>query len=154
MAFKVYQFDGLPEVQHFLNGGITGKKFPSEGIRGLVGKSITFTNPSDTCTFTQGINGPDPDTLVWKDIKDQLETQVSGLKAVLLTDRVMGFILSTPTTAVALGATAQDARAVLGLARSGAIAGKVILPSTDAGTPRLDGVAGGPDTQFIIYVWE
>lgn len=151
--FKIYQWDGLAEVEHFLNGGITGGTIPMEGVRGLVGLTITFTSPSAACTFAQG-SGTDPDTLQFGDIKSQMETQISGLKVVLLTNRRIGFILSTPTSAAALGAAAEDARVKFGISRSGAVSGKVVGPSSDAGTPRLDHVAGGPDGQYILCVWE
>lgn len=154
MGLNIYQFDSIDEVNHFLNGGLTGKKFPVEGIRGLVGKTINFTNPLGSVTFTTGTNGPDPDTLVWKDVKDQIEAQVSGVKVVLLNGGVVGFIMATPTTAPALAATSQVAKTLLGFPISGAVTGKVVLPSTNVGTPRLDHVAGGPETQFILYVLE
>jgi len=153
MAFRVYQFDGLQEVEHFLNGGISGGRIPVEGVRKLVGKTITFTSPADSCTFTTG-TGPDPDTLQFKDIKTQMEAQISGLKVVLFAQQTIGFILATPTAAAALGATAEDARAILGLPRAGVVSGKLVLPSTDTGTPRLDGVGGGQDSQYLLYVWE
>lgn len=153
MAFRIYQFDGINEVNHFLQGGLTGGKIPVDGIRGLVGKTITFTTPAGSCTFVQGA-GPDPDSLLFKDIKAQMEAAIAGLRLVLFAQQTIGFIQATPTAAVALPVTEQAARAMLGLPKSGIISGKFVLASTEAGTPRLDHVAGGPETQFILYVWE
>lgn len=147
--FKVYQFDGIQETEHFLNGGILGGPIPMEGVRGLVGKTITFTSPDDDCTFTDG-SGDDPKLLQFADIKSQMETQISGLRVLLLAGMNIGFVLATPSAATALGVTAEDARALLGLARSGAISGKLVLPSGDSGTPRLDHVGPGN----LLYVWE
>jgi len=151
--FKVYQFDGVTEVAHFLNGGVTGGKIPLEGIRGLVGSTITFTSPAAACTFTQG-SGPDVDALQFKDIKSQMEAQIAGLKVVLFAQMVIGFILNTPSAAVSLGAASEVARAKLGLPIEGAISGIVVKSPSDAGVPRLALVTGGPDSQYTLYVWE
>jgi hypothetical protein len=150
--FNIYNFSSTNEVQHFLNGGLTGKPIPMEGIRGLVGKTITFTSPVGSCTFVEG-GGPDGGALLFKDIKTQLEAAVSGLKVMQFSRGVIGFISSDASVVTSLGATAQDARALLGLPRGGAISGKLVLPPTDAGTPRLVQAASGAD-QYFIYIWE
>lgn len=97
---RLRKFRTIDEVQNFLNGGIQGSILKSAqgggtpanigaGVNGLVGTTLTFTSPaaaSVTFVRADGVGGsatppgtnPDPYTLLFKDIKAQIEAAVAG----------------------------------------------------------------------------
>lgn len=95
---RIRKFQTIDQVQAFLNGGIQGSKLttaqsfgrePQLGpqAQGLVGATLTFTEPSSiTVTFqassisggsANGGNNPDPNTLLFADIKKQIEAALA-----------------------------------------------------------------------------
>lgn len=119
---KIYKLNEIGEVQTFLNGGIIGSDV-SRGVVGLVGQAITFTSPSFSHTFVTA--GRNNDMLLLADIKSQLETASASALLVFSHAGRIAFIEATPTSGVALAATNQEAKALLGFDRNSASVGKV-----------------------------
>jgi hypothetical protein len=143
---RVRKFRTLDEVQTFLNGGIWSgntvnqvQGSPSNhgpGITGLVGLTLIFVGPGPTGTVTfvasSGSN-PDPNTLLFKDIKAQIE-------AVMMTCKVTtyeGFLTimeATPALGVTVSHTGT-ANTLLGFDTANNTVGKYYLPAAAASPP-------------------
>jgi hypothetical protein len=122
---KVYKLNELGEVQTFLNGGLIGSDV-SAGVGGLIGQTITFTTPSFSHTFVSA--GRYNEALLLADIKSQLETASTNTLRVFSHGGRIAFVQVNPTTGVALAATDQIAKALLGFDRNSVCAGKVFAP--------------------------
>lgn len=143
---KVRKFRTIDEVQSFLNGAVSsgntvnqvqgGPSNHGPGITGLVGLTITFSAPGPTGTVTfvasSGSN-PDPNTLLFKDIKAQIEAAIPTLK-VNTYDGYLSIIEATPASGVTVAKTGT-ANTLLGFDTANATVGKYYLPIGAAGTP-------------------
>jgi len=106
---KLYKLNEIYEVQHFLQGGLTGKDV-SGGVEGLVGKTVTFGKPVFSWTFVQGA---DPDFTRFQEIKSQLENASGGALRVLQMGGRILFIEKTPSTGCVLKAGTSGSHAVM-----------------------------------------
>ncbi len=126
--------DTFSAGQILLDGGLIGVQV-DRGVRGLRGKTLSFTQPAiGTVTFTGSTTSNDPDLWTLKDIKTLVEAAVPGLKVMSSEGRLV-FIESTPANGVALASTGT-ANPLLGFDSGAASAGRVINPH-DAPPPRL-----------------
>lgn len=129
---KVRKFTTIDQVQHFLDGGITGSAGhvkPREGGppgANLVGLTLTFLNPAGTVTFVAGArpNG----LLLYQEFKSQIETAIVGVVVKMMEDGSIAFIETTPTTGLVLkgdNTAATNANIVLGFDKDTNAVGKV-----------------------------
>lgn len=129
---KVRKFNTIDQVQHFLDGGITGGSGhvkPREGGppgANLVGLTLTFLNPVGTVTFVAGVkpNG----FLLYQEFKGQIEGAIATVVVKMMEDGSIAFIEATPTTGVVLkgdGTAATNANQVLGFDKDANAVGKV-----------------------------
>lgn len=112
---KVYKFREIGELNDFLSGGIVGGDVArvsdqQPGLPNLVGKTVTFTKPVGSCTFTVG--SVYPDYLLPKDIKAQLEAAIPGLLVKFFGPKIV-FVESTPSTGCVLAAGSYGGHAAL-----------------------------------------
>lgn len=154
---KLYKFRRIEEVQTFLNGGIVGGSInkaqgggtPANlgaGINGLVGKTLIFSSPSAaTITFVtaDGAGGsaqpgvgtnPDKYTLLFKDLKLQIEAGLATVKVTLSPDQQLVITEATPANGVAVTA-AGTANQALGFDSENATVGKFYKPAAAASPP-------------------
>jgi hypothetical protein len=154
-ALKLRKFSNVEEVQFFLDGGILGGGKTVGGVYGLVGESITFTTPSATVTFVQGADVQN-NTLTFAEIKAQIEAAITGSRVRSFgPDGAIGIIESTPTNGIALAATDQVAKKLLGFPQAAAVTGKVYKTPTTNTSPCL--VAIYSDVQsnsHVVVTWE
>jgi hypothetical protein len=136
---RVRKFRTIDEVQSFLNGAVSSgntvnqvQGSPSNhgpGITGLVGLTLIFAGPGPTGTVTfvasSGSN-PDPNTLLFKDIKTQIEAAIATLK-VTLYDGYLTIIEATPANGVTVS-SAGTANTLLGFDTANNTVGKYYLP--------------------------
>lgn len=151
MGIKVYKLNEIFEVEHFLNGGLTGIDI-SKGVQGLAGLTITFTNPSFSWTFTPGA---DPEFLRYLEIKAQLEAASASLKVKQFGGKI-AFIEATPSTGVVLSGTQQTAKALLGFDYNTVSIGKVYGSPYDAipTAPYLIEMYSVNETTHVLVVME
>lgn len=120
MALKLKKFRNLEEANLLLNGALYGGKIGG-GVDDIVGKTLTFTAPAGTKTFTQGTQYQG--RLSFAEIKTQLETAIANLKVSNL-DGIIVFSHASGT-AVTLASADEPARLLLGLPNNEALSGKV-----------------------------
>lgn len=134
-VMKVYKIREIDEVALFLEGGILGASFGQNregppGLQGLVGLTLTFTNPVGSCTFVQGA---DPSGLLtFGEIHNQIEAAVPAVRVKQLSGR-LALIEVAPTTGIAI--TGNVATAILGFDATGATSGKVYASPFSAAPP-------------------
>lgn len=115
---RIYKFRRIDDVMAFVNGGVTGGSVnraqgggtPANlgaGINGLVGLTLKFKSPVvATVTFTTAASAvfpgtnPDPYTLLYKDIKAQVEAAVPSVLVLLDADQRLLLIEKTPSSGV------------------------------------------------------
>lgn len=144
-VFKV----NLSEAPYRLGGGLIGRELPSEGLP-LVGKAITFTNPSFTHTFIAG-SGVDPTMLNILDIKTQLELASGGDLVVkqISTNRIV-FVEAVMTSAVQLSADVEAAKTMLGFAPSSR--GFIAWPPGSGLSPQVVAISQAIDDSMLTVV--
>ena len=156
---RVRKFTELFELETFLNGGIIAGRADGaqnggtpanvgQGIYGLVGKTLKFTSPSSTTVTFAAASGagssvdpavpeaqrnPNPQVLLFKDIKLQVETAINTVK---VTDRngKLVFIEATPTNGVTIDKTGT-ANTLLGLPTNANVVGKLWAPPPSSTPP-------------------
>lgn len=141
------KFRSTAELNYFFKGGLTVGLNPKSPPQGLVGKTITFSAPAASCTFTQPAASPDGQ-LTWQDIKSQLETQVAGLKVDALDEKSVFY--QSSGSAVALAAVNEPARTLLGFATNKAMAGKV-LNAPGGSAPALASIDPDGGSIYVTY---
>lgn len=119
----IEKYGSLDEANHLLNGSILGGEVKSEYI-GLVGATITFTSPADSCTFTQPA-GRVEGVLLFKDVKEQLETAIPNIRVESINGK-LGIRHTTGGTEITLASANEPARAILGFPNQKAIAGRAV----------------------------
>lgn len=98
MSLKVYEFDTTKEMEFFLQGGVRGGKVVVNQwgrLYGLHGKTLIFTTPAATITFSD----PTGAGLTYEAISDQIRATATTL-FVFWRDKIMHIQMATPTAAV------------------------------------------------------
>jgi hypothetical protein len=183
-ANRVRKFLRLDDLQFFLNGAIVGGTFNKSqgggspaplgiGLNGLVGLTLVFTSPvSATVTFgltnitygghygsadpasTPPGTNPDPYTLIFKDLKMQIEAAVTGVVVLTDADQHIVIVESTPASGVALSHTGT-ANAILGFSTTVDETGLVYKPaSVSPAPPCWVWAYSGNDNMHNVYTWE
>jgi hypothetical protein len=181
-ANKIRKFRRIEEAMAFLNGavvggginkGTSGGSVPAAnmvGIPGLVGTTLIFTEPaSHTVTFAtcgSGTGGsadpttsppgtnPDPHTLMFKDIKAQVEAVMTGIYVLLTPDQQLLFIEKTPTDGITISKTGT-ANALLGLDDDADSVGVIYTPAAVSNSPPCWTWAySGNDNMHDLFTWE
>ncbi len=146
MALKILKFRNIEEANHVLSGGVMGGEIAAAGVADLVGKTITFTAPAGTKTFTQPA-GNYQGLLLFKDIKSQLEGAVANLVVVLINGKI-GFRHASGT-AVTMAAVTETGRAPLGLPNNKAVTG-VVYAGPGGAPPKVDQFYAQGDTIYCL----
>ena len=133
---RIYKFESIDLMELFLNGALFGGPLQSAqgggtpsnigaGVNGLVGLTLIFTTPNVTVTFvtSDGVGGsaqpgvgtnPDKYTLLFKDIKMQIEAASAALK--VLYDKRLVIVEAAPSGGLVMSGTGT-ANALLGLGK-------------------------------------
>lgn len=136
----IQRFGTYTAANHSMRGGIVGGAATNSPFEDLVGKTITFTAPVGSKTFTQPA-GTNRGQLRFADVKTQLEGAIADLEVVTI-DNKIGFRRKTAGQVVSLGAVSEAARPILG------------LPDNEAVTGRFLNGPGGAAPKFIEHVTE
>lgn len=123
---RAQKFTNLEEMNTALKGGLIGTDV-SKGIAGLVGEQVSFTAPTAaTVTFVTATLGAgesrDTYRLMFKDIKAQIEAAVTGLTVLSIGGKI-AFVEASPSGGVALAATSQVGKRLLGFDQNSAVVG-------------------------------
>lgn len=145
-ALKAYKFIDLAQLNHWLQGGVIGGVLHTteegSGFYGLVGATLTFATPSDSVTFLAGSSSNG--FLTFAEVKEQIETAVSGVLVTLINQRI-AVIESIPANGISIGsASAESARGILGF--NGAAGGYV------TNLPKNPMVGVAPTLPYIVSV--
>ena len=146
MALKILKFRNIEEANHMLGGGILGGEVSAAGVADLVGKTITFTAPAGTKTFTQP-SGTYQGLLTFKDIKAQLEAAITNLVVLQINNKIA--FKHASGTAVTMGATTETGRAPLGLPNGKAVTG-VVYAGPGGASPKVDQIYVQNDTVYCL----
>lgn len=173
---KLYKFRRIDDVLPFLNGAVVGGSVNraqgggtqanlGAGINGLVGKTLKFTLPGvATVTFVKsdtpggsadppGTN-PDPYTLLYKDIKKQIEAALATVVVLLDADQRLVIMEVTPSGGVTIDKTGT-ANSLLGFDDVEDAVGKVYKPAVvSAAPPCWTWAYSGNDNMHNVYTWE
>ncbi len=162
---RVRKFTEIYEVETFLNGGIILGDVEksgigalpsglSAGIDNLVGKTLHFTTPNVTITFTAASPASpnqNPNVLLFKDIKAQIEAQAAALKVRSFGKKLV-IMEATPTNGLVL---ADDGTANPLLGFKGPITTKVYAAPPSAVAPCWTFATVDPSNgQHVIYTFE
>lgn len=137
-AIKIREFRSIVAANFFLSGGVVGGvPVPSHTkyrFQDLVGKTLTFTSPAGSKTFTQPA-GLFPGELTFQDVKSQLEGAIANLR-VLLVEGQLAFQHATAGTVVSLASANEPARPILGFPNNVGISG-VALADPGGSAPKF-----------------
>jgi hypothetical protein len=177
---KVYKFPTIDKLTAFLNGAVFGNNVQvtigsggggtqapalGPGLGGLVGLTLKTKSPgpAGTCTFVASNLGsgsgvapgtnPDPNTLLFKDIKAQIEAAISGVVVSMATG-VLQILEVTPTNGVTVDATGT-ANSILGFDINNDSVGKLYTPVEVTPTaPCWTWSDTDNNGQLVIFTWE
>lgn len=143
---KTKTFQSTAAMQNFCNGGIEGAE--PKGSFDLAGKTLTFDVPAGAVTFANPTGGY---ALNLQAIQAQIQAvpALAGVR-VMAIDGALAICEAVPTTGIKLS-TAEDARAVLGLPRTGTIEGKVMKSQESPYGPRLVSVEKVDKFWVVVY---
>ena len=148
----IHKFRDITEVQNYLNGGLLGTDI-SKGVTGLVGTTLTFTSPAGAVTFVEGANSGH--TLLFLDIKTQLETAIAAIRVYQIGGQIAFLHSASPVTLpVVLAAGVSPAKYLLGFDDTASTAGRIIKDSASATGPRLFWWNTTNDGSHAIMIWE
>jgi hypothetical protein len=169
----VYKFKLITDVADFLNGAVVGGQVAitggtgsatgvGVGISGLVGTTLIFVQPAvGTVTFaaSSGAGGsaaspntnPDPNTLLFMDIKAQIEAVMTGVTVKLDGEGRMVIVEKTSTNGVTINKTGTSNR-LLGFDSAQNSVGKIYAPPPSATPPCWTWAYTGNENSHIIYV--
>jgi hypothetical protein len=174
---RLRKFRRIDDVQVFLNGGVVGGPVNRSGVAGgggtpmplglvgLVGATLILSSPgSVTVTFVRsdGVGGsatppgtnPDPFTLLFKDIKAQIEAAGPALLVTLDADQQIVISEAVPASGVTVSHTGT-ANGILGFDSNIDTVGKVYSPAVVSNSPPCWTWAySGNDNMHNIYTWE
>jgi hypothetical protein len=149
---KPHKFRTLDEVQGFLNGALRGANI-QQGVRGLKGKTLTFTSPAGAVTFGDSSQS-DTDFFLFKDIKLQIETAIPALRVGII-DSAVTFTEASPANGVALSSNNEEAKRLLGFNQTQATAANFYAPPGDAfAAPCWTFITAAGDNQYLVLTWE
>jgi len=141
------KFNTIVEANNWCRGGISTGANPA-GTFALVGKTVTFSAPAGSCTFTQPANTTQG-LLSFSDVKTQLEAAIAGLKVECSKSGLM-FYQSSGSAAVALAAVNEAGRVPLGLPNNETMSGTLV--AAPGGTaPALVSVLPSEGAVYITY---
>lgn len=141
------KFNSLAEANYWCAGAVVGAVRPHGNFQNLVGKTITFTAPAGSCTFTQ----PTADAAGLMDfaaVQSQIQTAIANLKVLANGENIV--FLNSSGAAVTLASANEPARAALGLPNNAAIAGIVLNPP-GGGVPTFVGLVPETNAIYITY---
>jgi hypothetical protein len=143
--------ESIEEAQVFLNGGLIGGD-ASQGIEGLIGKTLIFTAPAaGTVTFALG-SGSNPWKLSFKEIKQQIEAAV-GLSGLNVSSIRGALVIQEDTTTSGVAITgAGTANAILGFDSAGQTGRVINAPGGAA--PKLSLFTVTPDNRIVLAISE
>lgn len=150
-SLKVRKFANPAEATLLLSGAIA---FPvprrgDEKVFNLHGKTLVFTAPSATVTFTDATNAG----MSLKAIAAEINSDSTNtIKAQFVGD-TMYLVQPSPSAAVNLNLATSTAAADLGMKTSGTIVGKFYAPP-DGTAPRFVALAPSPQGDSIVVVTE
>jgi len=122
----IQKYGTVIEANFKMRGGIVGGVKISEVFSGLIGLTITFSNPAGACTFVAGtgVSGQ----LRFTEVKAQMEAAIANLKVDTTDNAMFAFLHATDGQSVSLAALPEQARRILGLPFNEAIAGLWLGP--------------------------
>jgi len=148
MPIRVHRYENAIDVEHFLNGGITGGReiVSSAPVLGLHGKTLVFNAPAGTVTFSD----PAGVGLSAAQIKSKIEGTIATLKVTWVHRRIR-IILAAMTSKVDLDATGT-ANEIFGFSSTSDTAGTVYAgPSGSA--PKIIATEANPNADgWAIFV--
>lgn len=169
---RIYKFRRIDDVSAFLNGGVVGGSVnraqgggtPANigaGINGLVGKTLKLSSPSaKTITFTTASSAtppgtnPDPYTLLFKDIKAQVEAVATDVVVLLDAEQRLLLLEKAPSQGVTVDKSGT-ANTLLGFDDDLDTVGKLYTPaSVDTTVPCWTWANTGNDNMHTIFTWE
>lgn len=157
---KIYKFPTIDKLTAFLNGAVFGNNVQNTigsggggtqapalgpGLGGLVGKTLILKAPGPSGTVTFGVSNtgsgsgvapgtnPDPQTLLFKDIKAQIEAAVVGV-VVSMAAGVLQILETTPASGITVGKLGT-ANSILGFDINNDSVGKLYTPAEVTPTP-------------------
>jgi len=142
------KFGTVLEANNWCRGGIDGGIDPTSDFYGLVGKTITFSAPAGSCTFTQPATTT-AGLMRFADVKAQLEAAIAGLK-VDCAGKKLFFYQSSGAAACAMAAVNEGGRVPLGLPNNVAVSG-VLLNPPGGSAPALVSVIPENGAIYITY---
>lgn len=121
MSIRIIRCETNDDVEHLLNGGITGGReiVGREPVLGLHGLKLEFTNPAGDVTFSD----PTGAGLFPKDIKAQIEAAQATLKVTFRNNRIL-LVMAALTSAVKLNKTGT-ANAIFGFSNNSDTFGRI-----------------------------
>lgn len=143
-ALKFRKYRNIETANLLLNGALEGGAV-GPGVDNIVGKTITFTAPAGTKTFTQGTQYQG--RLTFAEIKSQLEGAIANLRVLQLDGKIV--FRHASGTAVTLAAVNESGRVPLGLPNNEALAGVVYAPSSGV-APRVMQFQPQGDTIYVL----
>lgn len=155
-ALKVRKFGSHNEVEFFLRGGLRSGALPSSGpvvdetIYGLNGKTLVFTTPAATVTFS--VTGGDQAGLSLKDVIAQIQAALGGSYVVGVQNRSL--IVTAVTPGVIVLSKNGTANPILGFDTTTDTTTKKYAAPTDA-APRLISIdTFGPSESVLLVTTE
>jgi hypothetical protein len=137
MTIKFIETGSLTQLEHILNGGVTGgAKLPLSGGKVLGLHGLTLILGGGTTTFSDATGAG----LSLKEVKTAIEAGAAGTK-VLISDGTLSLVKSTPTTPITVVKTGT-ANSIFGFSSSADTVGTVYATNTTP--PRLIAVTHGP----------
>jgi len=118
----IQKYSTVVEANFKIQGGLIGGVRTEAGFAGLVGLTLTFSNPSGVCTFVLG--GSTSGRLSFLEVKTQIES-TPGLSnlVVMSVNNMFGFKHRVSGQSVHLDALLEPARSILGFVTNQEIVG-------------------------------
>ena len=122
----IQKYGTVIEANFKVRGGIVGGVKTSSPFTGLIGETVTFSNPAGACTFVAGagVSGQ----LRFAEVKAQLEAAIANLQVDTTDNAMISFLHKTDGQEVSLAAAPEVARGILGLPYNEAISGLYLNP--------------------------
>lgn len=134
----IQKYATMMEASFKISGGVVGGARTNTSFEGLVGKTLTFLNPTGYCTFTQPF-GTNLGQLRFDDVKTQIEAAVGLSNVVVISmNNMLGFQHRTNGQAITLDAEDEPARSILGFVNGSYISGVALNGPAGAQPKYLD----------------
>jgi len=152
----INKYATMTEANHKIRGGIVGGVPCNVPYGGLVGKTLTFSNPvGGSCTFNPQ-SGRGYGQLNFADVKSQLETQVPDIEVITIDNKfalrrkTVGQVVALP--AIVDPANYEVARAILGFSPGELISGQYLNGPSGANPKYLEFVTECGNVYISIEV--